>query len=512
MGRRLRSIRTGRGRAIVPVLLFGVLLGVGAGAAFVFGAGDEEDWSESPEAYFLTAAERVEWRSLGSRESRHQFQERYWLKRDPSPGSEKNEFRELVLARIKTADQRFKIQKTPGSRTARGQVFIVLGSPARTFDEAALRPVSDAGGRRLGVGVTPVAVTEGNETTSHWFYEMDRTPRILEAIGRPSLEVVIVVEPSLRHDAIQNPGLFHDMQEIVARKTIVNPDMVPPPAGGDVFAAESPSAPRQTISAAVRALLEKAAPSARGEDSFANAVSIFHDSGSAEAVVWMYAKPPAKGSTFSGLVRLEDGREAASWTEPAAASNLFSTQGDGAVFARRLPLAAGAYSVAMSLADPAGNALASATVPLRVPAVEKAEKGEKKIGVSSVLLTAGPAAAPPGAEKTAKTFVFGGATLPPRADSVFKTAHSLWYFVLVANPTDPAKVFLEPRLRRNGEPAGGLPPFAARLESMGGGRFLTGVELPLATLPPGDYVLYLSVREGDAGATELRRAEFRLVP
>jgi GWxTD domain-containing protein len=503
-------IRAIRGRAIVPVLLLAVFAAVivlGAGA----GAGDDEDWSASPEAYFLTAAEKAEWRSLGSRESRHDFQERYWLKRDPSPGSEKNEFKELVLSRIKTADQRFKIQKTPGSRTARGLVFIVLGTPARTFDDAAPHPPAASTGRRLGEGVTPVALVEGNETTSHWFYETDRTPRILEAIGRPSLEIVIVIEPSLRHDAIQNPGLFHDIQETVARKSIANPDMIPAAAAGDVFAAESPSAPKQTISAAMRAILEKASPSARAEGSFANALALFHDSGEAEAVVWLYAKPPAHGSTFSGLIRSEDGREVASWTETPAASPLFSTAGDGAVFARRLPLPAGAYTVAMTLADPAGAPLVSLAVPLRVPALEKSEK-EKGFAVSSMIVTAGPAPAP-GGTAADKTFVFGGATLPPRADAVFKTAHSLWYFVLVANPADTGKVFLEPRLRRNGEPAGGLPPFAARLEPMGGGRFLTGVEVPLATLPPGDYVLYLTVRDGGtSAAADVRRAEFRLVP
>jgi GWxTD domain-containing protein len=504
-------IRAIRGRAIVPVLLFALFAAVLLLGA---GAGDDEDWSVSPEAYFLTAAEKAEWRSLGSRASRHDFQERYWLKRDPSPGSEKNEFKELVLSRIKTADQRFKIQKTPGSRTARGLVFIVLGTPARTFDDAAPHPPAASTGRRLGEGMTPVALVEGNETTSHWFYETDRTPRILEAIGRPSLEIVIVIEPSLRHDAIQNPGLFHDIQEVVARKSIVNPDLVPAAPAGDVFAAEGPSAPKQTISAAMRAILEKASPSARGEGWFANAVALFHDSGAAEAVVWLYAKPPAHGSTFSGLVRSEDGREIASWTEPPAASPLFSTAGDGAVFARRLPLPAGAYTVAMTIADPAGVPLVSSSVPLRVPALERTEKVEKEkpFAVSSMILTAGPAPAPGGAAAE-KTFAFGGATLPPRADAVFKTAQSLWYFVLVANPSDTGKVFLEPRLRRNGEPAGGLPPFAPRLAPIGGGRYLTGVEIPLATLPPGDYVLYLTIRDGGtSAAAELRRAEFRLVP
>ena len=55
----------------------------------------------------------------------------------------------MVLGRIKTADARFAIEKTPGSRTARGLVFIVLGTPARSEDTVARgRPHRAAAGSR----------------------------------------------------------------------------------------------------------------------------------------------------------------------------------------------------------------------------------------------------------------------------------------------------------------------------------------------------------------------------
>ena len=186
-----RSPRARRGGLAAGVV---VLLLTAAGIAV---SQTEEDWSKSPEAYFLTKEERAEWKTVDSRDSRQKFIERYWLKRDPTPGSGKNEFRELVLSRIKTADARFAIEKTPGSRTARGQVFIVLGSPSRLQDDNSPKPLQDSP-RRLGVGVTPLALVEGNETTSTWFYEPDRTPRILEVLHRANLQIKIVVEPS-RH-------------------------------------------------------------------------------------------------------------------------------------------------------------------------------------------------------------------------------------------------------------------------------------------------------------------------
>src|ERR1700730_5595416 len=104
-----------------PLLLLAGLLAFGSGLA-AQAPPDDEDWASSPEAYFLTREERTEWEKLDSRTTREDFKNRYWLKRDPTPGTERNEFREVVLGRIRTADSRFKIQKVKGSRTARGLV------------------------------------------------------------------------------------------------------------------------------------------------------------------------------------------------------------------------------------------------------------------------------------------------------------------------------------------------------------------------------------------------------
>ena len=56
-------------------------------------------------------------------------------------------------------------------------------------------------------------------------------------------------------------------------------------------------------------------------------------------------------------------------------------------------------------------------------------------------------------------------------------------------------------------------PFAAILQPLGPKRFLAGVELPLSTLGPGDYVLYLGIKDGEAEDRPrfLRRADFQVV-
>jgi GWxTD domain-containing protein len=491
---RRRPPRAGGGWPIFPFILLFL-----AAAVFAAPPGDE-DWASSPEAYFLTKEERAEWKTVDSRDLRQKFIERYWLKRDPTPGTGKNEFRELVLARIRTADARFKIEKTAGSRTARGQVFIVLGSPARFQDDLAPKPLPDSP-RRLGVGVTPLALVEGNETTSTWSYDPDRTPRILEVIHRTNLQIKIVVEPSRHIDAIQDPGLFNDVKETVARASIVNPDLVPPPAAGESPAAAVPLLPHQPLTAAVRRILgASAAP--RSEGAFVNSAVVFRGTGDAETLLWVFTPRASKRPVFHALVRGEDGREIATLAEPAEISNAFSTRAPGMVAIRRLSLPPGSYSASLALTDSDGKPLATGTLPIQVPDLEK-------FAVSSVIVTRGPAQA---AGSASTAFQFAGTLLPPRADAAFAPSESLWYFVEVANPADPAKVMLEPRLRRGGDPLAGLPPFAAILQPIGHGRYVAGVELPLASLGPGDYVLYVTVSDGQTEDRRIvRRADFQVV-
>ena len=81
------------------------------------GAGD---WSSSPEAYFMTAAETQEWKKLTSEEERARFQLDYWRRRDPTPDTDRHVFQERVRSRILSADDRFSFGKTAGSRSRRG--------------------------------------------------------------------------------------------------------------------------------------------------------------------------------------------------------------------------------------------------------------------------------------------------------------------------------------------------------------------------------------------------------
>jgi GWxTD domain-containing protein len=472
---------------------------------------DSEDWADSPEAYFLTAGERAEWKALSSNDSRGAFKERYWLRRDPTPGTSKNEFRDVILQRIVEADKRWPIDKTPGSRTARGYVFVLFGTPARVRDTHADQPTAPRTGTTgMNTSLVPqrspgaAGVQEGSETYYLWMYNKDRTPRILEALGLATLEIEFSVEPARRIDAIQNPGQVRELRDKLASISIVNPDMIPP---GDILV-EAPAAPPPPRPVALDPALKKALDEApyltRTESAaFGNAV-VWRETGAAEALVWFHVpqSPKAEARFLHGIVRQEGGAEVASLSEPVVPSPAFSSADPGETILKELSLPPGTYEASFVVTEGASRQVASASTRLSVPDLSG-------FAVSSLLLTRGPGTRDPGDHSP---FALGSALLPPRADATFTASESVWFFLELANPPDPAKATLEIRLRRGNDPMRAQAPIPANPQMFAEGRYLTGFELPLKELAPGDYRLYVVVRDGVSQPEKqvVRSADFRL--
>ncbi len=481
----------------------------GTSLAFAAPSGDDEDWSKSPEAYFLTSEEKREWTERSSRESRQDFIERYWLKRDPSPGSPANEFRDLVRARIRTADARYRLEKKAGSRSSQGFVFIVFGTPARVQQS---HQAPNEAPRRLALGDTarPVGFVEGNETTLVWTFDRERTPNLLEALSIPTLSVSFVVEPNRNRDELQNPGRVNEYREKLARSTIVNPDLIPAVAAAMPATAPVLKAAVLPLSAAVRALLEKAPPAGTLEDEkkpvFGSAV-LWGTRQTPETMTWIFlpGKKESGGSkklTFHALIRPEGGgADVATASEPAEVSSLLPAARSGRVVLRRFNLPAGNYTASLAVTGEGDEPIAAATVPLRVPALDGT------LAISSLLVSAGVGSA----KGSDETFVFGPVEVLPRADAAFSRSESLWYFVQLANVSDAEKITQELRLRHGAATVASNPAAPAKLESIAHGRYAFGYEIPLAGLEPGSYVLYVTVRDGE-GHSALRRADFQVLP
>jgi len=89
-------------------------------------------WLKEEVVYIITPAEKEVFPQLETNRERDFFIREFWAHRDPTPGSERNEFRDEHLRRIEYANQHFgREDASQGWRTDRGRIFITLGEPRR---------------------------------------------------------------------------------------------------------------------------------------------------------------------------------------------------------------------------------------------------------------------------------------------------------------------------------------------------------------------------------------------
>jgi GWxTD domain-containing protein len=87
-------------------------------------------WAEGAIRFLMTRQERAAWERATEPAERAEFVTAFWRRRDPSPETPENEFREEIEKRLAFADARFTIGEEKGSATDRGMVFVLLGPPS----------------------------------------------------------------------------------------------------------------------------------------------------------------------------------------------------------------------------------------------------------------------------------------------------------------------------------------------------------------------------------------------
>lgn len=78
--------------------------------------------------YIITPEEEKAFKLLGTDEERDAFIAQFWRRRDPTPGTGDNEYRDEFYRRVQYANQHFSAG-VPGWMTDRGHIYIVWGPP-----------------------------------------------------------------------------------------------------------------------------------------------------------------------------------------------------------------------------------------------------------------------------------------------------------------------------------------------------------------------------------------------
>jgi GWxTD domain-containing protein len=133
-------------------------------------------WLNEDVRWIITPEELSAFKQLSNDEERDQFIEQFWLRRDPTPDTEENEFKEEHYRRIAYANEHFPAGK-PGWMTDRGRIYIVFGPP----DEIEAHPSGGQYNR---------PIEEGGGETSTYPFETWRY-RYLEGLGSHGQEVMI---------------------------------------------------------------------------------------------------------------------------------------------------------------------------------------------------------------------------------------------------------------------------------------------------------------------------------
>jgi GWxTD domain-containing protein len=136
-------------------------------------SGSYKKWLDEDVRWIITDEERSAFRQLSNDEERDQFIEAFWQRRDPTPDTIENEFKEEHYRRIAYANEHFAAG-IPGWKTDRGRMYIMYG-PA---DEIESHPSGGSYERPM---------EEGGGSTSTYPFE-DWRYRYIEGIGQ---EVII---------------------------------------------------------------------------------------------------------------------------------------------------------------------------------------------------------------------------------------------------------------------------------------------------------------------------------
>ncbi|MDR3763615.1 MAG: GWxTD domain-containing protein [Acidobacteriota bacterium] len=193
------------------------------------------NWLDQDVRYIISPEEEQAFKLLSTDEERDAFIESFWLRRDPTPDTPENEFREEHYRRIQYANEHFSAG-VAGWRTDRGRIYIVWGAP----DEIDSHPSGGTYQREM---------SEGGGTTSTFPFERWRY-RYLEGIGNEVIiefvdscqcnEYRISLDPNEKDALLHTPGGGQTMSEQMGHGNRAD-RMMGTPGGTDPFGANTGS-------------------------------------------------------------------------------------------------------------------------------------------------------------------------------------------------------------------------------------------------------------------------------
>jgi GWxTD domain-containing protein len=489
-------------------------------------------WLNEEVGYIITDEERKAFSRLQTDEEKQQFIEQFWLRRDPTPDTEENEYREEHYRRIAYANERFA-SGIPGWKTDRGMIYIKYG-PA---DETESHPSG---------GTYERPIEEGGGTTSTYPFEKWRY-RYIDGIGNdvniefvdPTMtgEYRMTMDPSEKDALLYVPGAGLTLSEQMGMTdktarftrtdgTHLGTGSNPLPASMGEFQRleqfaklqQAPTIKFKDLEAAVNSTIKYNLLPMKVRADF---IPVTGSSVLSNITIQFERKDlqfKEKGGVSTAIVNIyaritSMSRRPVNWFEDVVAVDVPNTMLQQAVngqsiYQKTVPLPPGRYRLNVVAKDVVGGNMTNFEMALDVPRFD-----DDKLEASSLILADLIEKVPTKSIGTGQ-FVIGTSKVRPRMNETFKRDEKLGIYLQLYNfepdeKTRKPEGTIEYEIIKSGSNQK-VFEFSEDVSTLSGGAAQVTVEklLPLKDLEPGQYTLKMKVVDKKRNQTLTPSATF----
>ena len=484
-------------------------------------------WIGEDVGYIITDEERRAFNTLNTDEERESFIEQFWVRRDPTPDTVENEFKEEHYRRIAYANERFA-SGIPGWKTDRGHIYIAFGPPS----EIESRPSGGSYER---------PAEEGGGATSTYPFEKWRY-RWIDGIGTdiniefvdPTMtgEYRMTIDPNEKDALLRVPGVGLTQMERMGlsskgdRISGINSNSLLPSQRNQFERLERQkalfSAPKvqfkdleaqvnSTIKFNLLPMRARADYMRMTNSTVLTNVTLQFDKrdlqfsqkeGVSKAVVNIYARITSMSrrvvNVFEDVVSVEVPTELLG--EAVKGRSLYQ---------KSVPLSPGKYRLNVVAKDIIGNTVNNYEMALEVPQYD-----DEKLASSSIILADLIEQVPPKNIGTGQ-FVIGTSKVRPRLNEVFQRDEKLGIYLQLYNfgPDEKTRkpngsISYEMVKVSNNEKVFGFSEEVGRLENSSSTQTTVERILSLKNLEPGQYILKMKVTDRNRNQTLTPSASF----
>lgn len=499
-------------------------------------AGPWKKWMDEDVRYIITDEERQGFKRLKTDEERQQFVEQFWLRRDRTPDTEENEYKEEHYRRIAYANDHYA-SGIPGWKTDRGMIYIKYG-PADEIDShpsggSYERPIEEGGGEtstfpfedwryRYIDGVGTNVIIEFVDTTMSGEYHISLDPEEKDALLYvPGAGLTLSEQMGLStktnrfnrtdgtHLGTGNQPLPESMNEFTKLSQFANLMKPPTIKFKDLDAVVNSNIRYNTLPMQVRTDYIRVTDATV----YANIMVQFKNSDLNYATKDKIAK--ANVNIYGRITTLT--RRSVQWFEDTVntelpAEMLQDSMNGSQIYSKRIPLPPGTYRLNIVAKDLVGNTMNTFESALVVPSYN-----EDTLGSSSVILADELERVPTNSIGTGQ-FVIRASKVRPRMNDIFKQGETMGIYTEFYNfgmdeKTKKPQGTVEYEIVNNADNKMVIS-YKEDLTDVkafpNASPYLVTVEkkFPLKSLPPGRYTLKLKVDDKLKNQTLTPTAQF----